>query len=126
KALARFERRARHVDTRVGELDHAGRKNEIDATALRRLFGHYPTGVSIVTAMGPNGPAGMVVSSFTSVSLKPPLVSFCAAHTSTTWPIIADARMCCINVLEASQAEVCQTIASKTGPRFDAVPWTKS
>ncbi len=123
-ALASFPERARRLEVRIAdaELARAGSVS-IEPAVLRAAFGHYPSGVAIVTAMGPGGPAGMVVSSFTSVSLKPPLVSFYAAHTSTTWPIIADVRTCCVNVLASDQGGVCQTIASKTGPRFDAVPW---
>lgn len=49
-----------------------------DSSAFRRVLGHYPTGVCAVTALGSDGSQiGMVVGSFTSVSLEPPLVAFC-------------------------------------------------
>jgi 3-hydroxy-9,10-secoandrosta-1,3,5(10)-triene-9,17-dione monooxygenase reductase component len=120
-AMAGFPRSAHHIDARV----LVGRNEvELDSSELRRAFGHYPTGVAVITAASPDGPVGMVVSSFTTVSLRPPLVAFCAAHTSTTWPLIADARSCCINVLASSQEELCQQLAKKGEQRFESVVWS--
>ena len=123
RAMTPFERRAHHVDT---PIVGAGHEPALDPQALRRAFGHYPTGVAVITATSPDGPVGMVVSSFTSVSLRPPLVAFCAAHTSTTWPVIADARVCCINVLEASQGPLCHQLATRKEGRFESVAWSAS
>ena len=120
-AMAAFERRAHHLDSPIA-LGH--REVELDASELRRAFGHYPTGVAVVTAAGPDGPVAMVVTSFNSVSLAPALVSFCAGHSSTTWPVIADVRSCCINMLAASQGELCKQLASKRENRFEAVTWS--
>ena len=48
-----------------------------DNATFRKVLGHYPTGVCVVTAVQADGtPTGMVVGSFTSVSLEPPLVAF--------------------------------------------------
>lgn len=118
--MAPFEEKARHLDER---LAIGGEQAAIEGKILRKMFGHYPTGIAFVTAIGPDGPAGMVVTSFTSVSLAPALVSFCAAHTSTTWPLIADARACAINLLAASQRDLCQALATKKQGRFDGVSW---
>ena len=55
-----------------------------DGERFRRVLGHYPTGVTVVTALGPDGsPVGMAVGSFTSVSLDPPLVAFLPTRTSS-------------------------------------------
>jgi flavin reductase (DIM6/NTAB) family NADH-FMN oxidoreductase RutF len=121
RTMAAFERRAHHIDKPI-RLGH--REVELDSSELRRAFGHYPTGVAVITAAGPDGPVGIVVTSFTSVSLAPALVSFCAAHSSTTWPAIADARSCCINVLAASQGELCKQLATRRENRFEAVAWS--
>lgn len=121
--IAAFERRSQRLDTFV---DVGGSEVEHESSALRRAFGHYPTGVAVITAMGPHGPAGMVVTSFTSVSLKPALVAFSAAHTSTTWPVIADARTCCINMLAATQGGLCRQLAAKGERRFEGVEWTNT
>lgn len=50
---------------------------KFDVKELRNILGHYPTGVCVITGMNPDhAPVGMVVGSFTSVSLDPPLVGF--------------------------------------------------
>lgn len=58
----------------------------IEPREFRNVLGHFPTGVCIVTAMEGGKPIGMVVGSFTSVSLDPPLVAFLADRSSTTFP----------------------------------------
>lgn len=118
--LAAFERRGHSIDT---PLDFGHGDAEHDAAALRRAFGQFPSGVAVVTAMAPSGPVAVVVSSFTSVSLKPTLVSFCVAHTSTTWPIIVDTKGCCINVLAAAQSPLVKQLTAKREDRFDGVEW---
>lgn len=128
-ALTAFERRGHHLGTPIpigssARAEGEARDANLDSAELRRAFAHYPTGVAVITAAGPDGPVAMVVSSFATVSLRPPLVAFCAAHTSTTWPTIADARSCCINVLASSQGGLCKQLASKSGNRFEGVGWS--
>jgi flavin reductase (DIM6/NTAB) family NADH-FMN oxidoreductase RutF len=123
RTMASFEPRTEWLETPIA-LDPGAAPFE--STALRSAFGHYPTGIAVVTANAPEGPAALVVTSFTSVSLKPPLVSFCAAHTSTTWPVIADAGRCCINMLAASQRDLCRQLSAKRPDRFDGIAWSPS
>jgi 3-hydroxy-9,10-secoandrosta-1,3,5(10)-triene-9,17-dione monooxygenase reductase component len=85
---------------------------------FRRVLGQVPTGVALITATTPTGPAGMAVNSFTSVSLDPPLVSFCAALTSSTWPRIQAAGAFSVNVLGEHHAEVSRRFAQKGADRF--------
>ena len=56
-----------------------------DPRAFRDVMGHYPTGVVVVTAMVDDAPVGMVVGTFSSVSLEPPLVSFMPMTTSASY-----------------------------------------
>lgn len=50
---------------------------EIDPGLLRETLGQYPTGVAVVTAVAEDGsPVGMVVGTFSSVSMSPPLIAF--------------------------------------------------
>ena len=58
----------------------------VDAAAFRQVLGHFPTGVTIITAMHDGAPAGLAVGSFFSVSLEPALIGFSAAQTSTSFP----------------------------------------
>ena len=70
-----------------------------DEARFRQVLGHFPTGVTVITAVDAGAPVGMAVGSFTSLSLEPPLVLFCAGNTSSSWPKIRDAGVFCVNIL---------------------------
>jgi len=100
---------------------------EIDPAAFRQVLGTYPTGVCAITAMAADGsPAGMVVGTFTSVSLDPPLVGFLPDKNSSTWPLIEQAGHFCVNVLGSNQQEVCRRIAAKGPDKFSEVEYVLS
>ena len=90
---------------------------------FREVLGHYPTGVAVVTTMTAEGPVGMAVNSFTSVSLAPPLVLFCPAAASTTWPVLRGPGTVAVNVLSASQEPVSRLFARRDVDRFASVDW---
>ncbi len=99
-----------------------------DSTQFRKVLGHFPTGVTIVTGWAGDVPAGFTIGSFTSVSLDPPLVGFLPQIASDTWQAMAPAHRFCVNVLRDGQAELCWRFA-KSGvgdDRFDHVTWTHS
>jgi flavin reductase (DIM6/NTAB) family NADH-FMN oxidoreductase RutF len=99
----------------------------IDSARFRQVLGHYPTGVSVVTATTSAGvPVGMVVGTFTSVSLEPPLVAFLPDKASTSWPLIRDSGSFCANVLSADQEVLCRKFAKSGGNKFEGVEWTPS
>jgi flavin reductase (DIM6/NTAB) family NADH-FMN oxidoreductase RutF len=95
----------------------------IDQARFRKVLGHFPTGVVIVTAMSGDTPAGLSVGSFTSVSLDPQLVAVLPAKTSTSWPKIAAASSFCINVLHAGHEDLCRRFARSGADKFAGVPW---
>jgi flavin reductase (DIM6/NTAB) family NADH-FMN oxidoreductase RutF/DNA-binding IclR family transcriptional regulator len=91
----------------------------IDRAWFRRVLGQYPTGVCVITAeLVGTGPVGMVVGTFTSVSLDPPLVAFLPDAKSTTWPLIERAGKFCVNILSAEQEETCRKFFAKSPDRF--------
>jgi 3-hydroxy-9,10-secoandrosta-1,3,5(10)-triene-9,17-dione monooxygenase reductase component len=92
-----------------------------EAAALKDVFGCFATGVVVVTASGPSGPVGMTVSSFTSVSLRPPLVLFCAAAESTTWPQISRCGTFVINILACGQGDLARAFARRQVHRFAGI-----
>jgi flavin reductase (DIM6/NTAB) family NADH-FMN oxidoreductase RutF len=99
----------------------------IDSALFRQVLGSYPTGVSVVTALGEDGnPVGMVVGTFTSVSLDPPLVGFLPDKKSTTWPQIEAAGRFCVNVLASDQQEVCRQVSAKGPEKFVGVDYALS
>jgi flavin reductase (DIM6/NTAB) family NADH-FMN oxidoreductase RutF len=92
--------------------------------ALRHAYSMFPSGVAAVCALGPDDePVGMAMSSFTTVSLEPPLVSVCVDRSSTTWPKLAALPTLGVSVLGAGHAAAAAALASKTGDRFRDVPW---
>ena len=92
-----------------------------ESANFRAVLGHFATGVTIITATHDREPVGMAASSFTSVSLDPPLVLFCAAKSSSTWPSIEAAKKWCVNVLGDDGEELCRTFATKGADRFAGV-----
>lgn len=96
-----------------------------DGVELRRAFGCFPSGVTAVCAMVDGVPVGMAASSFTPVSMRPPLVSICVQNTSTTWPKLRNLSRLGLSVLAEGHAGVCTSLARKVGDRFAEVSWVQ-
>ena len=85
----------------------------IDQRAFRDTVGAFPTGVTIVTAAGPDGPAGLTTNAFTSLSLDPMLVLVCFDEASRTLPVVRSAGKFAVNILRAGQEDLATLFASK-------------
>ena len=94
-----------------------------DDARFRTVMGHFATGVTIITAMDDGEPVGIAANSFTSLSLDPPLVLFCVAHSSSTWPRIERAGRFAVNILGEHQEELSQLFATKGADRFGQTKW---
>jgi flavin reductase (DIM6/NTAB) family NADH-FMN oxidoreductase RutF len=90
---------------------------------LRKVFGSFPTGVTVVAGLVDDTPAGLAANSFVSVSLDPPIVSVCIAHTSTTWPTLRLAARLGVSVLGAHQEHAGRQLSARGTDRFAALPW---
>lgn len=100
----------------------------LDPMKFRQVLGHFPTGVTVITATTAEGtPVGFTIGSFTSVSLDPPLVGFLPMVNSERWSAINASGSFCVNVLGAHQADLCWQFAksSITEP-FEGVAWHPS
>lgn len=93
-------------------------RHDTDPAVLRRAFGCFPTGVVAVCAMIDGSPTGMVVSSFTSVSLDPPLVSISADLGSRTWPQLRRSPKIGLSVLSGSHEAAGRSLSARIGDRF--------
>lgn len=93
-----------------------------DEVQLRRAFACFPSGVVAVCAHVEK-PVGLVVSSFTTVSLTPALVSLNMRRESTTWPLLRAAPRLGLSVLAASQEEECRRLAGDPDRRFTETNW---
>ena len=95
---------------------------DLDPTDLREAFGVFPSGVVAVAAEVDGQRTGLAASSFTSVSLDPPLVSFSIANTSKTWPDLRRADHLGVTILADHHGAVCRQLAGPVEHRFDDVP----
>ena len=93
------------------------------ARLFRNTLGQFATGVTVVTAPGPDGPMAIVANSFASVSLDPALVLWSPAKSSRRFPVFAEARRFAIHVLREAQKDVCERFA-KEGGNFDGLDWS--
>jgi flavin reductase (DIM6/NTAB) family NADH-FMN oxidoreductase RutF len=93
----------------------------LTSEALRRAFATFPSGVVAVTAEVDGKPVGLAASSFTSVSLDPPLVSVSIARSSTTWPVLRTAARIGVSVLAHHHADICRQLAGPAEARFDGL-----
>ncbi len=97
----------------------------VDAERFRQALAVHAAGVVVVTAQVEGMPVGLTATSFSSVSLAPPLVSFYVDQSSTTWPWLRQADHFAVNVLASDQAEVASRFARKGVDRFAApTSWT--
>lgn len=94
---------------------------DLDAKRLRAAFGVFPTGVVAVASQVDDELIGLAASSFTSVSIDPPLVSFSVATTSKTWPTLRRAAHLGLTILAEHHSAVCRQLAGAVEHRFDGV-----
>ncbi|MEU7002169.1 flavin reductase family protein [Nonomuraea sp. NPDC046570] len=111
-----------NLTTASGERRRADRV--VDADAYRQALARHATGVVIITAAAEGVPVGLTATSFSSVSLTPPLVSFYVDHNSTTWPWLRLADRFAVNVLAGHQHDLATRFARKGIDRFaDPTRW---
>jgi flavin reductase (DIM6/NTAB) family NADH-FMN oxidoreductase RutF len=84
---------------------------EFDIPAYRRALGGFATGVCVVTAHTEEGPFGITVNSFTSVSLNPPLVLWCLDRASDRHDAFAAADRFAVHMLPAEDREMSDRFA---------------
>ena len=98
----------------------------IDGRQFRDVLGHFPTSVvAITTTDAEERPQGLVVGTFTSVSLDPPLVSFLVTRSSSTLGGIRASGRFCANALAGNQERLSRRMAAG-GNRFEGVGWKTS
>ncbi len=96
--------------------------HDLDIATLKQAYGAFPSGVTALCALIDGEPVGMAASSFTSVSMDPPLVLVCMSKTSSTWAVLKDAPRLGLSVLGADHGGVSRQLAG-SGDRFAGVDW---
>lgn len=90
--------------------------------SLRDAFGCFATGICLVTTPDPSGGfAGVTINSFSSVSLAPPLLSWCLDLKSRRYGVMSNMQGFVVNILSDQQQDVAQQAASSSD--FNAADW---
>jgi flavin reductase (DIM6/NTAB) family NADH-FMN oxidoreductase RutF len=85
----------------------------LDPDRFRTVFGHFATGVAVITVAGPAGEGGLTANAVCSVSLDPLLALVCFEQSARTLPLVRDAGRFAVNVLRAGSEDVARVFASK-------------
>ena len=93
-----------------------------DNRDLRSALGQFPTGVAVVTARaGDLGPVGMTINSFASISLEPPLISWCIDRSAAGYRTFAAVRRFAVTVLAEDQKELAIRFATRGADKFRGI-----
>jgi flavin reductase (DIM6/NTAB) family NADH-FMN oxidoreductase RutF len=98
----------------------------LDAVTFRGAMSHWATGVSVITSLGPAGPAGCTANAVTSVSLDPLELLVCFDRSSDTLQAVRASGRLAVNVLTAEQEAISTRFAGKGAPdvKFAGIPYS--
>ncbi|MCP3401521.1 flavin reductase family protein [Bradyrhizobium sp. CCGB20] len=104
----------------------ASDSSPIDPRDFRNALGTYGTGVTIITAMAPDGkPYGITCNSFASVSLNPPLVLWSLGIYSSSLTVFQNASHFAVHILGTSQQGLANKFAKSSEDKFAGIDWTR-
>lgn len=113
---ARLSEHSHLADDDLSGVWHRG--GQVDAAALKQTAGAFPSGVTVITTVQGIRPVGMTVSSFTSVSVDPPLVLVCVDRRASCLPAFRIDAPMGVNVLGCQQGPLARVFASRGEDRF--------
>jgi flavin reductase (DIM6/NTAB) family NADH-FMN oxidoreductase RutF len=98
----------------------------LDSRSFRKALGCFASGVTVVTALDPDGkaPVGVTVSAFSSLSLDPPLVLFCLGNQTSSLQVFRAAGHFAINILAEEQRDLSIQFASRGEDKWKGVSWS--
>jgi flavin reductase (DIM6/NTAB) family NADH-FMN oxidoreductase RutF len=99
----------------------------IDKSELRRVMGHFATGVTVITTRDENGrPFGLTANAVTSVSLTPPLILVCVDKTADTYPYFDRSKVFTVNILSDTQEGISRRFATTGIEKFEGVGYHRT
>ena len=99
--------------------------SDITPALYRQILGKLPTGVTAVTGINDDDEKlGLVVGTFQSLSLEPPLVMFCVDKSSSSWPKLRKLQKFTANILSDDQISICRSLSKKGPQKFEGLPCT--
>jgi len=100
------------------DADAAPREDQPVGEQLRQALRQHPAGVVVVTAADGPRPVGLTVTTFTSVSLKPALISLMVARSASVWPTFEQSARIGVHLLPAHARELATAFARPGADRF--------
>lgn len=96
----------------------------IDKNELRRVMGHFATGVTVITTISKDGrPFGLTANAFSSVSLVPPLLLVCVDKKAESYPYFEESKVFTVNILAEDQEALSRRFAVSGGDKFQGVAY---
>lgn len=96
----------------------------IERNELRRVMGHFATGVTVITTVSKAGtPYGLTANAFTSVSLDPPLLLISVDKKAESYPYFEETKVFTINILSEEQEALSRKFAVSGGDKFQGVAY---
>jgi len=93
----------------------------INSDEFRYALGKYITGVTIVTCTGKNGPIGITVNSFSSLSLSPPLILWSPAKASKRHNTFLEAKKFIVHIASEHQLALCKSFSKSAKGENDLI-----
>lgn len=93
----------------------------VTVAAFREALAHFASGVTVVAANGPSGPAGFTATGFTSVSIAPPLILVCISKEASAHETLVRAPHFGVSILDERQSWIALQFARKNVDRFEGV-----
>ncbi len=108
-------------------MNKLAQDTEAQRRRFRSVFGHFPTGVTVITGLGPDGPRGLTCNSVCSLSLEPLLLLVCFDKGARTLPLVRESRRFGVNILRADHQHLSSQFASKSPEheKFTGVAWNE-
>ena len=95
--------------------------------SLRKVLSKFSTGVTVVTSIDKkNNPMGITVNSFSSVSLKPALISWCLGKSQLSYKDFVKSRGFVVNILSKNQMDICKRFSSPCINKFKNFHYKKT
>ena len=99
----------------------------VDKNELRRVMGHFATGVTVITTCDESGnPFGLTANAVSSVSLVPPLILVCVDKKADTYPYFERSKMFVVNILSDAQESISRRFATSGIEKFDGIGYHKN
>ena len=96
----------------------------IEKNELRRVMGHFATGVTVITTVSKDGNHyGLTANAFTSVSLEPPMLLVSVDKKAESYPYFEESKVFTVNILADDQEAISRRFAVSGGPKFEGVAY---